>query len=101
VKHAAHLAKGLGIPYIHLVINRVRSERDVAKVHEKLCDTLSLFSEQFVIPYEEELLECEPDVSPMLFADRPLEFVCAVEKLQEFLADYGIKDKITAPTPPF
>ena len=99
VKHAANLAKDLGIPYIHLVINRVRSERDVAKVHEILGDTLSLFSEQFIIPYEEELLEYEPDVTPMLSAKPPSEFVSAVGKLQEVLADYSTKEEIKTPAP--
>lgn len=89
VKHSARLAKELGIPSVHLIINRVRSERDVVKVQEILGDTLELFSEQFIIPYEEELLECEPDVTPMLSFDPSSSFVAGIKEIQAALEYYG------------
>ena len=91
VKHSAHLAKELGIPSVHLIINRVRSEHDIEKVHEILGDSLSLFSEQFVIPYEEQLLECEPDVTPMLSTNPTSSFVTSMKKIQTTLEYYGTK----------
>ena len=91
VKHSARLARDLGIPYIHLVINRVRSERDITKVHEILGDTLDLFTEQFIIPYEEELLECEPDVTPMLSGNPGSSFLTGIMDIQEKLESYGEK----------
>jgi CO dehydrogenase maturation factor len=91
VKHSAHLASELGIPHIHLAINRVRSERDIEKVEDVLGDTLALFSEQFIIPYEEELLECEPDVTPILSGERNKGFITGIRHLQEMLEDYGTK----------
>lgn len=75
VRHAAQLAKELGIRSVYLVINRVRSEDDVRKVQELMGDTMQLFSGQFCLPYDESLITCEPDVRPVLagassFVDR-------------------------------
>lgn len=91
VKHSAYLAKELGIPYVHLVINRVRSESDITKVQEILGDTLDLFAGQFIIPYEEELLECEPDVTPMLSGEQSSPFLTGIREIQEALENYGTK----------
>ena len=89
VKHAVRLAKELDIQHVHLVINRVRSERDIAKVHEILGDTLPLFSEQFVIPYDEQMIECEPDVTPILSKYPNSDFVLGIRKIQEIVEKYG------------
>lgn len=75
VRHAVSLAKELGIRSIWLVINRVRSEKDIAGVQELLGDSRNLFSGQFVLPWDESLIACEPDVRPVLagtslFAER-------------------------------
>jgi CO dehydrogenase maturation factor len=66
VRHAASLAKELGIRTIWLVINRVRSDDDVRKVRELMGDRMALISGQFVLPYDESLIACEPDVRPVL-----------------------------------
>jgi len=87
VRHSAELAKDLGIPSVHLVINRVRSDHDVQKVRDLLGDHADLFSEQFVIPYEEKMLECEPDTEPMLDEDSP--FTESIRKIQAALEHYG------------
>jgi CO dehydrogenase maturation factor len=71
VRHAAQLAKELGIRSIYLVINRVRSENDVRKVQELMGDTMDLFSGQFFLPYDENLIACEPDVRPVLEGTSP------------------------------
>ena len=94
VKHSANLAKELGIPSIHLIINRVRTESDIDKVHEILGDTLDLFSEQFIIPYDEQLLECEPDVSPMLSENPSSSFVTSMKEIQATLEYYGTKQHV-------
>lgn len=71
VKHAAQLAKELGISSVWLVINRVRSENDIRKVQELLGDSMDLFSGQFSLPYDESLIACEPDVRPVLSGTSP------------------------------
>ena len=60
-------------------------------MHEILGDSLSLFSEQFVIPYEEQLLECEPDVTPMLSTNPTSSFVTSMKNIQTTLEYYGTK----------
>jgi len=89
VRQSAHLAKELGIPTIHLVINRVRSENDIRKVQEILGDTMDLFSEQFYLPYDEDLIVCEPDVVPLLNSASP--FMERLITLQKTLENYGTK----------
>jgi CO dehydrogenase maturation factor len=89
VKHAATLAHELGIPTIHLVVNRVRSEGDIRKVQTILGDTLDLISAQFYLPYEEGLLACEPDVRPLLTSSPPSPFIEQVAGLQRALERDG------------
>ena len=71
VRHAASLAKELGIHSIYLVINRVRSEDDIRKVQELLGDAVDLFSGEFYLPYDQSLIACEPDVRPLLAGASP------------------------------
>ena len=91
VKHSATLAKELNIPYVHLVINRVRFDKDIAKVHDILGDAMSLFTKEFHIPYEEKLLEYEPNVGPLIDMNPPLAFVDRLKELQQALEEYGAK----------
>ncbi|MCD6420003.1 MAG: AAA family ATPase [Synergistetes bacterium] len=93
VEHSAHLAREIGIPYVHLLINRVRSNKDVKKVERTLGDTLNLFSEVFELPYEEKLLEYEPNIIPMFSQERTLPLVREVCRLQEVLQRYGEAEK--------
>jgi hypothetical protein len=58
-------------------------------VHEILGDTLPLYSEQFIIPCEEQLLMCEPDVTPMLRSDKSSSFVASIKEIQVTLEYYG------------
>jgi CO dehydrogenase maturation factor len=87
VRHAAQLAKELGIRSVYLVINRVRSQNDIRKVQELLGDTVALFSGQFYLPYDESLIACEPDVRPVLAGSSP--FVDSLRTLQENLENSG------------
>jgi CO dehydrogenase maturation factor len=66
VKHSVRLARDIGIGRIQLVVNRVRSERDITKVNDILGETGELFSGVFYLPYEPGLLEIEPDVRVIL-----------------------------------
>lgn len=85
--HIAHLAKELGIQRIHLVVNRVRSKEDIAKVRGILGKSMDLFSGQCILPYEEKLLRCEPDVRPLLENGSP--FVEGLKTLRKTLEYYG------------
>lgn len=85
--HLAHLAKELGIPHIHLVINRVRSEDDVRKVREILGRSMDLFAGVHVLPYDEGLIRCEPDVRPLLGTSSP--FIDRLRTLQKTLVRFG------------
>jgi len=87
VKQSAHLAKELGIRSIYLVINRVRSDHDIQKVQEIMGDTMSLFSGQFYLPYDESLIACEPDVRPVLAGASP--FLDHLISIQKTLENYG------------
>jgi len=83
VRHAALLAKELGIRSVYLVINRVRSEDDIRKVQDLLGDATDLFSGQFYLPYDESLIACEPDVRPVLAGASP--FIDRLRALQSRL----------------
>lgn len=89
VRHAAKLAKELGIRSVYLVINRVRSENDIRKVQELLGDTMDLFSGQFYLPYDENLIACEPDVRPVLAGASP--FTDRLRALQIRLENSGVE----------
>ena len=92
VRHAASLAKELGIRSIYLVINRVRSENDVRKVQELMGDTLDLFAGQYYLPYDESLIACEPDVRPMLAGPSP--FTDRLRALQAQLENSAVAPEI-------
>ncbi|MFA5269131.1 MAG: AAA family ATPase [Methanoregula sp.] len=92
VRHAALLAKELGIRSVYLVINRVRSESDIRKVQELMGDTMDLFSGQFYLPYDESLIACEPDVRPALAGSSP--FIKRLRELQARLENTGVSPEI-------
>ncbi|WP_342676627.1 AAA family ATPase [Methanofollis sp. UBA420] len=94
VKHAALLARELGIPTVHLVVNRVRSEKDVEKVGDLLGDMGDIFTDRFFLPYEERLIECEPDVGPMLAAVPSSLFVEGLRAVGSALVRYGTKEQV-------
>ena len=71
---SGRLAAELGIPGRHLVVNRVRDERDRTRVRDILAAETELpFGTQQFLPWDERLLDSEPDVGPLLeCADSPL-----------------------------
>lgn len=84
---AGRLAEGLGIPAIHLVINRVRGVRDMDRVNELLAAEPTLpFTTRHWLPWEDRLLESEPDVGPLLSqVNSP--FMAAVRSLRDTLLE--------------
>ena len=88
VRHAAQLARELGIRLVYLVINRVRSENDIRKVQELMGDTMNLFSGQFYLPYDDSLITCEPDVRPVLAGESL--FINSLRALQAKLENFGV-----------
>ncbi len=60
-EHSASLARELGIRHVHLVVNKVRSESDIRKI-ERLSGGGMKFTSVHYLPYNEEIIESEPDV---------------------------------------
>jgi len=90
-KHAAALARGLGIPHIHLVVNRVRSGTDREKVLKILGDDISLFTTQFWLPYEEGMTECDPGVLPLLDRNPPPLILDELVRIRDTLEKYATR----------
>ena len=66
-KHTAELARQIGIPVVFLLVNKVRNNRDKTKAKEYIdIGNNSLFDRVFFSIFDEELLECEPYVEPIL-----------------------------------
>jgi hypothetical protein len=74
-----------------MVINRVRSENDLTKVRALIAGYEDLFTDQFALPYDEQLIECEPGVEPLLSAPAASPFVEGVRTLRSELLRAGIK----------
>lgn len=65
----ARFAEGLGIPAVHLVVNRVRSPAEYERALERLEAEGSFpFTTRRALPYDEEVLTSEPAVGPLLDA---------------------------------
>jgi CO dehydrogenase maturation factor len=67
--HSAELASQLNIPAIYLVVNKVRNESDRKKV-EHLLGTDHPFAAVFYLPYDDAVLDTEPDVTQLLDGGR-------------------------------
>lgn len=68
--HAARLAQALGIPAVHLVVNRVRDDGELERSRARLeAEGGFPFASSHVLPYDEALLAAEPGVDPVL--ERP------------------------------
>lgn len=64
---AGRLAKAIGIPSIHLVVNRVRDQRDMDRVNGILQREEDVpFTSSHRLPWDDHMLETEPDVGPLL-----------------------------------
>jgi len=90
-KHSALLSRQLDIPLVHLVVNKIRSEEQFARFKKIAGDSLDNFNEVFALPYDENILETEPDVTPLLDQDTP--YINAMKKIVDTLVDYGMKSR--------
>jgi len=75
--HSASLARELNIPEIHLLVNKCRSDSDREKVDSRMGDTN--FSSITYLPFEEDVLDMEPDVSGLI--DKKTPYTEAVRSL--------------------
>lgn len=66
--HTAELARQIGIPNVFLLINKIRGERDKAKALNYI-ENESLFDKVFFTPFNDEVLESEPYVEPIVEND--------------------------------
>jgi CO dehydrogenase maturation factor len=80
--HAARLAADLGIPHLHLAVNRTRNRADVKKVTDFLGDNHPFESVTF-LPFDERVLDTEPAVSALL--DRPSPFMEGIAAIEDIL----------------
>ncbi|AUB81853.1 carbon monoxide dehydrogenase [Candidatus Thiodictyon syntrophicum] len=65
--HSARLAQGLGIPAVHLAVNRVRDAGERARAESRLAAEGAFpFASVHLLPYDESLRAAEPGVEPLL-----------------------------------
>jgi CO dehydrogenase maturation factor len=65
--HAARLARQMGIPAVHLVLNRVRNDDELERAMARLAAEEDFaFTSRHVLPWDERLLRVEPDVGAFL-----------------------------------
>lgn len=76
--HAAGLSRELGIHKIHLVVNKVRNDADISKT-EQIIGQKHPFSSIRYLRFDDEVVSCEPDISPLLDGDNP--FVTGIRDL--------------------
>jgi CO dehydrogenase maturation factor len=82
--HAARLAKTLGIPAIHLVVNRVGHPREYDRTLRLIEEEGGFdFASNHALPYDDELRLCDPAVGPIL--DHASPFLQGVVGLREAL----------------
>lgn len=89
---AAALAKQLEIPWLYLLVNKVKEGRDIEKVEKLLGSSQEFFEEVFYLPYEEEFLNLEPNVGPILDFMPPLPFLGELIRVKEALKVYAEKE---------
>jgi CO dehydrogenase maturation factor len=81
--HSAQLADQLEIENIHLVVNKVRGEKDKDKVMERAGEKIKIFDYIHYLPFDESVYRNEPDVAPLLKKNTP--YVKAVRELYRTL----------------
>lgn len=80
----ARLARAMGIPAIHLAVNRVRGPEELEKASKRLKEGGFAFSSIHALSYDERCLELEPSVSELLERE-PSPFIEGVAKLRDEL----------------
>lgn len=84
---AARLARDLGIPSVHLAVNRIRDVRDERRTRAEIGSRAAdlAFDSWTWLPYDAAVLDAEPSVETLLAApDAP--FLAAVRSLAETVA---------------
>lgn len=79
----ARLAREMGIPAVHLALNRVRSAEELEKATTRIQGGGFAFQSIQAIPYDERCLVLEPSVEALL--DQPAAFLDAVVGLRDCL----------------
>lgn len=90
-KHSLNLAKDIGIPYIHLVVNRIYTEKNIKRAKDVFGPILDKFTEIIFVPYEESLLDYEPNIGLVLNEIIQTPFVKKINELQRIVEKYGLK----------
>ncbi len=81
----ARLASQLGIPALHLVVNRIRSDADLMRARAYLRRSPEVrFTSLHALPYDDVVLEAEPSVEALLDGSRS-PFAAAVQRLAAVL----------------
>jgi CO dehydrogenase maturation factor len=80
--HAARLAADLGIPHIHLAVNKTRNDADKTKVGAFLGEDHPFASVTF-LPFDEVVMDTEPAVSALL--NEPSPFMEGIASIEEML----------------
>lgn len=88
--HAAKLSRQLGIPYVHLVINKIRKSNDFEKFKKMAAESLENYNEIFTLPFDEQILSTEPDITPLL--DGNSDYLRETIKIADILKAYGDKE---------
>ncbi len=88
-KHAAQLSRQLDIPYVHLVVNKIKNEDHLERFKKIAGESLKNFNEIFILPYDENILLTEPDVTPVI--EKETEYIREAKKIMAVLAEYGNK----------
>lgn len=80
-KQAIKLAKDLSIPNIFLIVNKVRTDNEIEKTHNLVSEMKNSVKRIFLLPYDEQLIQYEPDVT--LCVNRTSLFITEMEKVFE------------------
>ncbi|MDD1679436.1 MAG: AAA family ATPase [Methanomicrobiales archaeon] len=83
---ATALSLDLGIPHLYLVVNKIRTERDVSRVKE-FATGLACYEQVFSLPYDEKVRQADPDVSGLLGKKTP--FMGEIDKIYRTLKGYS------------
>jgi len=88
--NAAKLSRQLGIRYVHLAVNKIRQDEDMERFKKMAGESLKQYDELFILPFEEEILKTEPDVTPLLQGDS--RYIREVSRMAATLKTYGEKE---------
>ena len=88
--HAAKLSRQLGIPYVHLAVNKIRQTSDFEKFKKMAAESLENYNEIFTLPFDEQILSTEPDITPLLDGDSA--YLHEAIKIADVLKTYGDKE---------